>query len=553
MITEEQTATLEQKRAEKREKEAQDSPAEKREVVMHGATLKCKYAQGPGKLFVTSNELLLQDQKWATEGDGNNMVNLQFKGTCGHPKWPQRKMSPPPCMSVIKLSPWQNLGTNFLQEQKNLVKESYIECDPEFNTATAKGIPTAESIKREVTEMPMILDAYFVKWTTEKGTPTEKEVEVYDKKTKKKVKVKKKIETKKIGTEKVLERGISYQVAVIIETAGLAGKKLKIKIKSGKRKIFSDVDAAVKLIDLKDVEAVTDAANYKGIKPKDEFEVEVDNLTNDSTIENAADFKNKAVLKLMLNGRCDDLSFDMAELIQADADKMAYLYIEIECKEPNVVFNGKEGKGGEKNTFLNEEGKYFNVKYVEQPWIVTARQEQKLGVTEATHCTRISGEYHKINRQHKPTGCATITNAWCASFVGWCLKQNNFSAQLDPGAYTYGYENTRYRAGFKKNPTDKTPLAAEEFSAPNWGKLVTANNAPLGSICVVKSGGHVTFAVAKSSDGKTIFYLGGNQGDKVCVGTFGSRISSMYPIEYNSIESDNDLPIYFTKNEKLST
>jgi hypothetical protein len=147
MITEQQTAALEKKRAEKKEKEAQDSPAEKREVVMHGASLSCKYAQGLGKLFVTSNELLLQDQKWATEGDGNNMVNLQFKGTCGHPKWPQRKMSPPPCMAVIKLSPWQNLGTNFLQEQKNLVKESYIECDPEFNTAVAKSIPKVTSIE----------------------------------------------------------------------------------------------------------------------------------------------------------------------------------------------------------------------------------------------------------------------------------------------------------------------------------------------------------------------------------------------------------------------
>jgi Domain of unknown function (DUF4280) len=147
MITENKTAALEKKRAEKKEKETQISPAEKREVVMNGAALICKYAQAPGTLVVTSNELLLQDQKWATEGDGNNMINLQFKGTCGHPKWPQRKMKPPPCMAVIKLSPWQNLGTNFIQDQKNLVKESYIECEPEFNSASAKPIPVVESIE----------------------------------------------------------------------------------------------------------------------------------------------------------------------------------------------------------------------------------------------------------------------------------------------------------------------------------------------------------------------------------------------------------------------
>jgi Domain of unknown function (DUF4280) len=525
MITEEQTAALEQKRAEKRAKEAQDSPAEKREVVMHGATLNCKYAQGPGKLFVTSNELELQDQKWATEGDGNNMVNLQFKGTCGHPKWPQRKMAPPPCMSVIKLTPWQNLGTNFVQEQKNLVKESYIECEPEFNSATASPIPEAASIRRDVVGAPTIIDAYFTKWAVAEGVAT---------------------------ATKVLERGLSYQVAVIVETAGLAGKKLKIKIKSGKRKVFSDVNAAVKLIDLKDIEAVTDPTKYKDVKGKDEFEVLVNNMVTDTTITNGASFTDKAVLKLMINGRCDDLSFDMAELIMADADKMAFLFIEVECTEPNTVFNGKEGDSGKTNTFLNEEGKYFNVKYMEQPWIVTARQEQKLGVTEATHCSRISGEYHQSNRQHKPGGCATIDNAWCASFVGWCLKANNFSAQGDPGAYTYGIENTRYRAGFRITP-ESARLVDEKFDAPQWGRLVAANNAPLGSICVVKVSKHVAFSVAKNKDGRKIYYLGGNQGDKVCVGTFPNRATSMYPIEYNSIETDNELPIYYTSDETLST
>jgi hypothetical protein len=524
MITEEQTAALEKKRAEKKAKEAQDSPAEKREVVMHGATLKCKYAQGPGKLFVTSNELLLQDQKWATEGDGNNMVNLQFKGTCGHPKWPQRKMSPPPCMSVIKLSPWQNLGTNFIQEQKNLVKESYIECEPEFNSATASPIPEAACIRRDVVGTPTIIDAYFANWTIAGGAVT---------------------------ATKVLERGLSYQVAVIVETAGLAGKKLKIKIKSGKRKVFGDVNAAVKLIDLKDVEAVTDPNKYNEVRPKEEFEVLVNNLISDTTITNRASFTDKAVVKLMINGRCDDLSFDMAELINADADKMAFLYIEVECAEPDVIFNGRQGQSGKNNTFLNEEGKYFNVKYLEQPWVVTARQEQKLGVSEATHCSRISGEYHQSNRQHKPSGCSTRANAWCASFVGWCLRANNFSFQGDPGAYTYGREYTRYRAGFRITPGTAI-LVNEKFDPPQWGRLVAANNAPLGSICVVKVDGHVAFAVGKSN-GSKIYYLGGNQGDKVCVASFPNRATSMYPIEYNRVTTDDELPIYYTKDETLST
>ncbi|WP_307453382.1 MULTISPECIES: DUF6402 family protein [Chryseobacterium] len=136
---------------------------------MHGAKLKCPYAQGPGELKVTSNEINLQDKIFATEGDGNNMVNLQFKGTCGHPKWPARNMSPPPCMSVIKLSPWQNLGTSIIQEQTTLVKESFITCDPDFNTAVAKPIPKAQSIKSSIeNDKPTIILGYWVNQNNQK-------------------------------------------------------------------------------------------------------------------------------------------------------------------------------------------------------------------------------------------------------------------------------------------------------------------------------------------------------------------------------------------------
>ncbi|MFZ4929434.1 DUF6402 family protein [Chryseobacterium sp. Mn2064] len=153
---------LSAKKAERKKKASEDSPLEKREMVMHGAKLKCPYAQAPGDLKVTSNEINLQDKLFATKGDGNNMVNLQFKGTCGHPKWPAKNMSPPPCMSVIKLSPWQNLGTSIIQEQTVLVKESYISCNPDFNTAVASPIPKAASIASSTDEKPTIILGYWV-------------------------------------------------------------------------------------------------------------------------------------------------------------------------------------------------------------------------------------------------------------------------------------------------------------------------------------------------------------------------------------------------------
>lgn len=148
MTAEQRKAKLAQKREERKKKDSEDSPSEKRELVMHGAKLKCEFADGLGELKITSNEILLQDKLIATKGDGNNMINLQFKGKCNHPKWPAQNMSPPPCMSVIKLTPWQKLGTGYMQNQKVLVKESCITCDPIFNSAVAKPIPKVASIKR---------------------------------------------------------------------------------------------------------------------------------------------------------------------------------------------------------------------------------------------------------------------------------------------------------------------------------------------------------------------------------------------------------------------
>lgn len=156
-------AKLEQKREQKRRQEAGDSPNEQREMVLHGAELKCPYAQGPGKLVVTSNEILLQDQLFGTEGDGNNMVNLQFDGICGHPKF--NGQTRPPCKAVINLTPWYNLGTCNIQEQKALIKASCIDCDPVPNSAIASAIPTAETVKNE-DQCNDVINAYWTKDNT---------------------------------------------------------------------------------------------------------------------------------------------------------------------------------------------------------------------------------------------------------------------------------------------------------------------------------------------------------------------------------------------------
>ncbi len=85
---------------------------------------------------------------------------------------------------------------------------------------------------------------------------------------------------------------------------------------------------------------------------------------------------------------------------------------------------------------------------------------------------------------------------WCGTFVGHCIE----AAGLTP----------------PKN----------WFRAKSWSdyglKISKEGTIPFGSICVKSrvGGGHVFFAVARSADGRTIFGLGGNQGNMVSIVPF---------------------------------
>lgn len=399
-----------------------------------------------------------------------------------------------------------------------------------------------DDFEENTTQTPTVLDAYFALLHYEAGE--DKEIGEDKKKT---------IKTQKISCEKISERGLSYQAAIIIETANLTGEKITVRIKSGKEKVLSEIDETVKLIDMADVDIIKDASKYKNIQAKDSFEVEVGALSKDIKIENSSDFENKAVLRLMLNGRADDLSFDMAkkiikwedgvELNKTYNDMSAYLYVEVDSLEQNTEY---KGYGEKNNQFLNNEDQYFKIKYLEQPWIVKAREEQQAKVNEST----IEGQnkikkYHQVNREHKPKGYSGITNAWCASFVGWCLTNANYSikysAQLDPGAYTYGNVQTISRKNDFK------------FFDPVWAQKTKNNKLALGSITVVGSRKHVTFAIAENATRKYYYGLGGNQGDSVKISPYSTRNSSLYPIEYQIKETDYELPIYFRPTTAEST
>lgn len=193
---------LDKKRAKERKKETNDSPNEKKEIVINGAVLKCQYASAPGKLVVTSNEIYTQNQLCATEGDRNGSINLQFQCPCGHPKWAGPK-PPPMCNAVIKLQPWQNLGTTVYQEQKTLIKGSCIFCDPIPNVPVVQPIPVVASLANTDQTQSEILKEqpgyYYQKDGTFLGKiENNEDVYITDKGTFDKIKNKEKVEASKV-------------------------------------------------------------------------------------------------------------------------------------------------------------------------------------------------------------------------------------------------------------------------------------------------------------------------------------------------------------------
>jgi hypothetical protein len=110
---------------EEKKQQGNESSDEKRKMVMNGAKLQCKYTLALGMLVVTSNQVSLHDQFWATEGDCNKLNLQQFQGNCLHSQWGYNK---PPCIGVIVPTKWEDSGMTLVQEQKVLIKKSSIKC-----------------------------------------------------------------------------------------------------------------------------------------------------------------------------------------------------------------------------------------------------------------------------------------------------------------------------------------------------------------------------------------------------------------------------------------
>lgn len=123
------------------------------------------------------------------------------------------------------------------------------------------------------------------------------------------------------------------------------------------------------------------------------------------------------------------------------------------------------------------------------PWLSVAYGEYGVEEIPGPASNPRIDEYHRIGGGIN----AGDETAWCASFVGFCIVTAGFKGTGRPNARSY----------------------------LDWGKSLTVPR--LGCIVVLWRGepdgafGHVAFLVGMSSDGRILYLLGGNQGNKVAV------------------------------------
>lgn len=150
------------------------------------------------------------------------------------------------------------------------------------------------------------------------------------------------------------------------------------------------------------------------------------------------------------------------------------------------------------------------------PWMTTALKEVgQAEVTGKKANPRIL-EYFKASK-FWGTDDSGGSNAWCASFVAWVMKENGHVA------------------------------VESAFRAKAWSSFGKKISDPIYGAIGIKTrrgGGHVAFVVGQSSDGKYLFMLGGNQGDMVQVKKYPLSVWNTFVVPANFNADDINLPVY---------
>ena len=151
-------------------------------------------------------------------------------------------------------------------------------------------------------------------------------------------------------------------------------------------------------------------------------------------------------------------------------------------------------------------------------WIKEARKHVGLKELNGTN------KHPTIDSWAKDLGASwVIGQAWCGTFVAYCLKKNNIAI---PKHW--------YRALDYVN-------AGAKLTKPCYGCVAVKTR---------NGGGHVCFVVGKNKDGKLIC-LGGNQGDSVCYVAYDASVFQefrWYGKTNTPSQSRYDLPVLNIKS-----
>lgn len=163
------------------------------------------------------------------------------------------------------------------------------------------------------------------------------------------------------------------------------------------------------------------------------------------------------------------------------------------------------------------------------PWMITALEEAQLRAGQKENEIDESINYHHETGQKWFKSLSGDANAWCASFVNYCLMM----------------------AGY---PMLKNKARAKSFSVD--ASFVKVDKPIYGAIAVFgrTGGGHVAFVYGREKGSDKIIVVGGNQGDMI---TFVARsatqglIGYYVPLSYKSYagqEINNELAEYRADN-----
>ena len=95
------------------------------------------------------------------------------------------------------------------------------------------------------------------------------------------------------------------------------------------------------------------------------------------------------------------------------------------------------------------------------------------------------------------------------------------------------------------NPPKKQ--VRDAFRAKEWKAFGKEIATPVHGAIAIKSrsgGGHVAFVVGKSSDGKALYMLGGNQSDSVNIARYDKSVWEKFVVPNDFDETTATLPIY---------